>query len=139
MKIVKRDGRVISYDRQKIVIAIQKANSEVEECERATEAEIESILEYIEGKDRPRMSVSYTHLDVYKRQVQKRKFQLQRLLLQKRSLQKRRLPKRKQKPLQSAPQKNLKKCKKHLRRNNPSDHFIHIHYYDCLLDTSRCV
>ncbi len=57
MKIVKRDGRVISYDRQKIVIAIQKANSEVEECERATEAEIESILEYIEGKDRPRMLV----------------------------------------------------------------------------------
>lgn len=57
MKIVKRDGRVIDYDRQKIVIAIQKANKEVEECERATEEEIEAILAYIEGKDRNRMLV----------------------------------------------------------------------------------
>lgn len=57
MKIVKRDGRVIDYDRQKIVIAIQKANQEVEECERATDEEIESILHYIEGKGRKRMLV----------------------------------------------------------------------------------
>ncbi|MDD5952221.1 MAG: anaerobic ribonucleoside-triphosphate reductase [Oscillospiraceae bacterium] len=57
MKIVKRDGRVIDYDRQKIVIAIQKANKEVEECERATDEEIESILQYIEGKGRQRMLV----------------------------------------------------------------------------------
>lgn len=57
MKIVKRDGRVIDYDRQKIVIAIQKANSEVEDSEKATDQEIESILEFIEGKGKQRMLV----------------------------------------------------------------------------------
>ena len=29
MKIIKRDGRVVDYDRQKISIAIHKANQEV--------------------------------------------------------------------------------------------------------------
>ncbi len=57
MKIVKRDGRVIDYDRQKIVIAIQKANKEVEDCERATDEQIEAILEFIEGKGKDRMLV----------------------------------------------------------------------------------
>ena len=28
MKVIKRDGRVVEYDRNKIVIAIQKANAE---------------------------------------------------------------------------------------------------------------
>ena len=31
MKIVKRDGRVIDYDRQKIAIAIGKANDKIPE------------------------------------------------------------------------------------------------------------
>ena len=30
MKVTKRDGRVVDYDRNKIIIAIQKANAEVE-------------------------------------------------------------------------------------------------------------
>ena len=30
MKVIKRDGRVVEYDRNKIVIAIQKANAEVD-------------------------------------------------------------------------------------------------------------
>ena len=29
MKVVKRDGRVVDFDRSKIVTAIQKANAEV--------------------------------------------------------------------------------------------------------------
>ena len=29
MKVIKRDGRVVDYDREKIVTAIQKANKEV--------------------------------------------------------------------------------------------------------------
>ena len=51
MKVVKRDGRAVDYDRSKIVIAIKKANAEVEEKERATDTQIESILTYIEGKN----------------------------------------------------------------------------------------
>ena len=57
MKVVKRDGRAVDYDRSKIVIAIKKANAEVEEKERATDTQIESILTYIEGKNRKRMLV----------------------------------------------------------------------------------
>ena len=31
MKVIKRDGRVVDYDREKISVAIQKANKEVKQ------------------------------------------------------------------------------------------------------------
>lgn len=34
MKVVKRDGTIVDYDRSKIVTAIEKANAEVPEEER---------------------------------------------------------------------------------------------------------
>lgn len=57
MKIVKRDGRTVEYDSNKIKIAISKANSEVEDEERATNAEIESIIKFIEKSKKKRMLV----------------------------------------------------------------------------------
>lgn len=57
MQVVKRDGTITDYDQSKIIIAIQKANNEVEEQERASESEIDSILKYIESKKRKRMLV----------------------------------------------------------------------------------
>ena len=33
MKVIKRDGRVVDYDRNKIIVAIQKANAEVDKNE----------------------------------------------------------------------------------------------------------
>lgn len=57
MLVIKRDGRTVDYDRAKIEIAIRKANAEVEESERATDQEIESILSYIESKKCKRMLV----------------------------------------------------------------------------------
>ena len=57
MKVVKRDGSVVDFDRSKIIIAINKANEEVDQSERATNSQIESILNYIEGKNRKRMLV----------------------------------------------------------------------------------
>lgn len=57
MLVIKRDGRTVDYDRAKIEIAIRKANAEVEEAERATDAEIEAILSYIESKKAKRMLV----------------------------------------------------------------------------------
>ncbi|MCI8514673.1 MAG: anaerobic ribonucleoside-triphosphate reductase [Lachnospiraceae bacterium] len=57
MQVVKRDGRAVDYDRSKIIVAIRKANDEVEVSEQASEEEIEQILEYIEGKRRKRMLV----------------------------------------------------------------------------------
>ena len=43
MQVVKRDGTITDYDRMKIVVAIEKANNEVEENERASEKEIDSF------------------------------------------------------------------------------------------------
>lgn len=44
MKVTKRDGRIVDYDRNKIVIAIQKANAEVDRYEQLTDDKIESIV-----------------------------------------------------------------------------------------------
>ncbi|MCI8563712.1 MAG: anaerobic ribonucleoside-triphosphate reductase [Lachnospiraceae bacterium] len=49
MKVTKRDGRVVEYDRNKIIIAIQKANAEVDRYNQVTEAKIESIVAGIEN------------------------------------------------------------------------------------------
>ena len=43
MKIVKRNGKIVDFDANKIKIAIKKANREVDEKEQATDAEIEDI------------------------------------------------------------------------------------------------
>lgn len=57
MKVIKRDGRAVDYDRQKISIAIGKANEEVDEKERASKEEIKKIMEYIEALGKKRMLV----------------------------------------------------------------------------------
>ncbi len=48
MKIIKRSGEEVVFDRQKIVIAIGKANNTVTERDRLTEKQIESIADDIE-------------------------------------------------------------------------------------------
>lgn len=57
MQVIKRDGRAVAYDRSKIVTAIQKANAEVAPYEQVSVDTIDSIIEYIEGKNRVRMLV----------------------------------------------------------------------------------
>ena len=57
MKVIKRDGRAVDYDRKKIEIAIGKANNEVKESERVTDKEIKTIVEYIESLKKKRMLV----------------------------------------------------------------------------------
>ena len=57
MKIVKRDGKIVNYDRNKIYIAISKANSEVLESQKINNDLIEEIICYIEGLDKKRMLV----------------------------------------------------------------------------------
>ena len=57
MKVIKRDGRVVDYDREKITIAIQKANGEVKARERATKEDIKMIIDYIEELDKKRILV----------------------------------------------------------------------------------
>ena len=57
MKVIKRDGRAVDYDKSKIAVAIEKANKEVRRSERATKQEIEEIIEYIQELNKKRMLV----------------------------------------------------------------------------------
>ena len=57
MKVIKRDGRAVDYNRDKIVIAIEKANKEVRPKERATKEEIDEIIGYIQDLDKKRILV----------------------------------------------------------------------------------
>ena len=57
MKVIKRDGRAVDYDRARISSAIEKANEEVREKEKATKEDIKFIIRYIEGLDKKRMLV----------------------------------------------------------------------------------
>ena len=57
MKVIKRDGHTVTYDRSKIITAIKKANAEVEPGEKVTDEKIEEIVQGIESKNRSRMLV----------------------------------------------------------------------------------
>ena len=49
MQVIKRDGSSVDYDRSKIIIAIQKANAEVEDIEKISQEKIEAIVDGIES------------------------------------------------------------------------------------------
>ena len=57
MKIIKRDGTIVDYDREKIKTAIQKANAEVKGREKISKEGINEIIKYIEDLDKKRMLV----------------------------------------------------------------------------------
>ena len=57
MKVIKRDGSTVDFDRNKIVVAIQKANAAVEEEHRVTDEQIEQIVSGIERKNKSRYLV----------------------------------------------------------------------------------
>lgn len=76
MKIVKRDGRTVEYDADKIRIAISKANNEVSECERISDEDISSIIEYIESFGKKRMLVEDIQDIIEEKLMQKGKYHL---------------------------------------------------------------
>ena len=57
MKVIKRDGHIVDYDKEKIFVAIGKANDELPEEDRATDNEIKKIVKYIEGLNKKRILV----------------------------------------------------------------------------------
>ncbi len=57
MKVIKRDGTSVDYDRSKIVIAIEKANAEVAAEDRISRGEIDAIIDGIEAQKRQRILV----------------------------------------------------------------------------------
>lgn len=57
MKVIKRDGRTVPYDRNKIIVAIRKANAEVDAYERVEDDMIDGIVAGIEGTGRETIQV----------------------------------------------------------------------------------
>lgn len=51
MKVIKRDGQLVDYDKEKIFEAIEKANKEVDPSEKATKEDIEAIIDGIEAEN----------------------------------------------------------------------------------------
>ena len=76
MKVIKRDGAVVDYDRGKIVIAIEKANAEVPERDRLSRAEIDEIIDSIEAQRRQRILVEDIQDLVEQGLVERNKFHL---------------------------------------------------------------
>ena len=76
MKVIKRDGRAVEYDREKIQIAIQKANKEVRQKERATKEQIKDIINYIEESNKKRMLVEDIQDIIEKKLMEIEKYEL---------------------------------------------------------------
>lgn len=57
MKVIKRDGTTVDFDRTKILVAVQKANNTIPEESRITQDDIESIADFVAATDRPRLLV----------------------------------------------------------------------------------
>ena len=57
VRVIKRDGRTVEYDRNKILIAIRKANAEVDTFERVNDDMIDGIVAGIENMKRDTMQV----------------------------------------------------------------------------------
>ena len=76
MKVIKRDGTIVDYDRSKIVTAIENANQEVPEADRIDRESIDVIIDEIEAMKRPRMLVEDIQDLVEQGLVAKNKFHL---------------------------------------------------------------
>ena len=76
MKIVKRDGRIVEYDCDKIKTAILKANNDVSEEDMASDKEIEKIIKYIEGLKKKRLLVEDIQDIIEKKLVEANKYEL---------------------------------------------------------------
>ena len=76
MKIVKRDGRIVDYDAEKIRIAIKKANNDVSEDDGASDTEINKIIKYIESLKKKRLLVEDIQDIIEKKLVELNKYEL---------------------------------------------------------------
>lgn len=76
MKVIKRDGRQVEYDRNKIAIAIEKANEGVEKEERIAEDKIYNIIASIESRGADTMMVEDIQDIIEKKLMSEKKFEL---------------------------------------------------------------
>ena len=76
MKVIKRDGRQVDYDRNKIAIAIEKANEGVEKEERISEEKIYNIIASIESRGADKLQVEDIQDIIEKKLMAEKKFEL---------------------------------------------------------------
>ena len=76
MNVVKRDGRVVDYNRSKIVIAIHKANEEVAEKDKISAETIEEIANAVENTKRKTLQVEEIQDIIEKELVKINKYEL---------------------------------------------------------------
>ncbi len=76
MKVIKRDGRAVDYDRAKIQTAIEKANKEVKASERASKEDIKKIINYIEELNKKRMLVEDIQDTIEEKLMEEGKYEL---------------------------------------------------------------
>lgn len=76
MKVVKRDGRTAEYDRNKIFIAIQKANDGVDAADRISEEKIYNIVASIEARGLNTMQVEDIQDIIEERLMAEKKYTL---------------------------------------------------------------
>ena len=76
VKIIKRDGKTVDYNSEKIEIAIKKANKEVRKKERATDEDIHTVIAYIESLDKKRMLVEDIQDIIEQKLMELEKYQL---------------------------------------------------------------
>ncbi|MGN0161252.1 MAG: anaerobic ribonucleoside-triphosphate reductase [Lachnospiraceae bacterium] len=76
MKVIKRDGREAVYDRNKIIVAIQKANDEVDPIDKISDEKIESIIASIENRGYETMHVEDIQDIIEQKLMAEKKFTL---------------------------------------------------------------
>ncbi len=76
MKVTKRDGRIVDYDRNKIILAIQKANVEVDRYEQVSEETIDAIVASIENKKSENLMVEDIQDMIEQKLMAERKYEL---------------------------------------------------------------
>lgn len=76
MKVIKRDGRAVDYDRTKIQTAIEKANQEVVLANRASAEDIKGIITYIEELNKKRILVEDIQDIIEEKLMELKKYEL---------------------------------------------------------------
>ena len=76
MKVIKRDGRLVDYDRNKIFVAIQKANEGVDSDDKINEEKIYNIIAAIESRGLSTMQVEDIQDIIEERLMAEKKYAL---------------------------------------------------------------
>ena len=76
MKVIKRDGSTVDFDRAKIAVASKKANSAVDAWDQITDADIDKIVDEIAGLHRQRLLVEDIQDMVEEKLMEMNKYQL---------------------------------------------------------------